>query len=75
MRFKRVGQLPAVIPMKENESGTLIEWVMPLAFIACAGWLIWHAPNFILDFLKPEEGIAGQLSELMARKDVTPQMA
>jgi len=61
--------------MKEKESGTILEWVVPLAFIACAGWLIWHTPNFILDFLKPEDGVAGQLSELMARKDVTPDMA
>jgi len=61
--------------MKEQETGTIFEWIVPLAFIVSAGWLIWHTPNFILDFSTPNEGLAGQLSELMSRKDVTPEMA
>ncbi len=61
--------------MKEQESGRWVEWLLPLAFIFTSGWLIWHTPNFILDFLNPDEGLAGQLSELMERKDVTPDMA
>jgi len=61
--------------MKEQESGRIIEWILPLAFVFSAGWLIWHIPNFILDFSNPDEGLAGQLKELIDRKDVTPNMA
>lgn len=60
--------------MKEQETGSLIDWVLPLAFIFTSGWLIWHIPNFILDFSNPKESLAGQLAELMSRKDLSPDM-
>lgn len=34
----------------EHKHGTLIEWLMPLGFIACAGWTIWHGPAYLMAF-------------------------
>lgn len=56
-----------------DESGSLREWLIPFAFFICAGWTIWHAPAFILDFIPPESAsLVDQMSELHKRKDVTP---
>ena len=55
------------------ESGGLWEWLVPFAFILCAGWAIWHTPAYILDFIPPSsQSLFDQMSELHARKDVTP---
>ncbi|MEP1588151.1 MAG: TRAP transporter small permease subunit [Tateyamaria sp.] len=54
----------------EQKSGTLIEWLMPLAFIFCAGWVTWHMPAFILDW----GGESQQLSEQFKRLDVAPNL-
>ena len=54
-------------------SGTLVEWLVPLAFIVCAGWLTWHMPAFTLDFNPPDDQSQfDKLSALFARNDVTP---
>lgn len=54
----------------EQKSGSLIEWVIPLAFIFCAGWVTWHMPAFILDW----GGHVDQLAALYKRIDVTPNL-
>lgn len=54
--------------MEEQQSGRPIEWLVPLAFIFCAGWVTWHMPAFILDW----GGDGEQLSAQFARIDVTP---
>ncbi len=55
------------------ESGGLWEWLVPFAFILCAGWAIWHTPAYLLDFIPPSsQSLLDQMSELHARKDVTP---
>ncbi len=54
----------------EQKSGSLIEWLMPLAFILCAAWVTWHMPAFILDW----GGDGQQLSEQYKRLDVAPGM-
>ena len=60
--------------MKE-ESGSLVEWLIPLAFVICSGWAIWHTPAYILDFIPPgNPSLVDQMSQLHLRKDVTPQM-
>ena len=54
-------------------SGSLREWLLPLAFFVCAGWTTWHAPAFILDFIPPDSAsLLDQVSELHERKDVVP---
>jgi TRAP-type mannitol/chloroaromatic compound transport system permease small subunit len=56
-------------------SGTLVEWLVPLAFIFVAGWVIWHMPAFTLTFYPPTDPSEhDKLSALFGRVDVTPQM-
>lgn len=59
----------------EEKSGTLLEWVSPLLFIFCTGWLVWHIPAFTLDFIPPENpSLFEQLSAQFIRNDVTPNL-
>ena len=60
----------------EEKSGSLVEWLVPLAFILCAGWLTWHLPAFTLSWFPPEDPSQyDKLSALFARVDVTDGMA
>ena len=59
--------------MKNDESGGLKEWVIPFAFVFCAGWVIWHGPAYILDFIPHDNpSMIAQMTDLHERKDVTP---
>ena len=56
-------------------SGTPVEWLVPLAFILCAGWVVWHMPAFTLDFYPPSDPSQfDKLSALFKRNDVSPGM-
>jgi len=58
--------------MSDAQTGKLMEWVWPSAFVICTGWVIWHMPAFIIDFLPPlSESMSAQIAELHERKDVT----
>ena len=60
----------------QEDSGSLLEWLVPLAFIFCAGWIVWHMPAFTLDWFPPtDESQFDKLSALFKRNDVTPEMA
>ena len=60
----------------QDDSGRFREWLIPFAFVICAGWAIWHAPAYILDFIPPDNpSLLDQMSELQQRKDVTPAMS
>ena len=56
--------------MTSDKHGTLIEWLVPLAFVFCFGWVVWHGPAFILDF-GPENQ---QLFAQYERTDILPGM-
>jgi len=58
--------------MQEKNSAGLVEWLVPLAFILCAGWVTWHLPAFILDFWPPDPSQADNLRGLHHRNDVAP---
>ena len=59
----------------QDESGSLREWLIPLAFVICAGWATWHTPAYILDFIPSgDPSLLDQMSELHLRKDVTSGM-
>ncbi len=59
----------------DERTGSLREWLVPIGFVLCAGWAIWHIPAYILDFLPPEsESLFDQMSKLHERKDVTPNL-
>ncbi len=56
-----------------GKSGGFSEWVIPIAFALCAGWVIWHGPAYILDFFPhTNESMTAQITELHERKDVSP---
>lgn len=56
-------------------SGSLKEWLVPLGFILCAGWVTWHLPAFTLDWAPPSDPSQfDKLSALFQRNDVTPNM-
>ncbi|WP_270725935.1 TRAP transporter small permease subunit [Shimia sp. Alg240-R146] len=56
-------------------TGALIEWLVPFAFLVCAGWAVWHTPAYILSFIPPaSDSLVEQMSQLHYRKDVTPDM-
>jgi len=60
----------------EQKTGSLWEWLIPLGFVICMGWVIWHTPAFILDFIPSENpGLVDQMTALHQRKDVTPGMS
>lgn len=60
---------------RRKESGSLLEWLVPLAFIVSAGWAIWHTPAYILDFIPSEnQSLIDQMTELHQRKDITPNL-
>ena len=52
----------------------LVEWLVPLAFITCAGWIAWHFPAFTLDWYPPDSSQADNLRGLHSRNDVTPNL-
>ncbi|NRB03385.1 MAG: TRAP transporter small permease subunit [Rhodobacteraceae bacterium] len=59
----------------EEKSGSLIEWLVPLGFIVCAGWVTWHLPAFTLDWNPPtDQSQFDKLSALFKRNDVSPNM-
>ena len=56
-------------------SGTPVEWLVPLAFIFCTGWVVWHMPAFLLDFVPPDtESQFNRLAAQLQRNDVSPEM-
>ena len=60
----------------EDRSGSLWEWLIPFTFCICAGWAVWHAPAYILDFIPPANpSLLDQMSELHERKDVAPGLS
>lgn len=56
--------------MEDEKTGSFFEWLIPLAFVFCGGWVTWHMPAFILDW----GGHADQLAALYGRIDVAPNM-
>ena len=52
-----------------QKHGTLVEWLVPLAFVFAFGWVVWHGPAFILEW-GPENG---QLLAQFERTDVAPE--
>lgn len=58
-----------------KNSGGPIEWLIPLAFVATASWLVWHLPAFLLDWLPyTSESLKSQVTEIYLRSDVTPEL-
>jgi TRAP-type mannitol/chloroaromatic compound transport system permease small subunit len=60
-----------------GKSGGLKEWLIPFLFVLCAGWAIWHAPAYLIDFWSYEEGsnLSNHINEMHHRKDVSPNLS
>ena len=59
----------------ETKTGSLWEWLIPSGFVICMGWVIWHTPALILDFIPSDNpSLVDQMSALHQRKDVTPNL-
>lgn len=57
----------------ETKTGSLWEWLIPGGFVVCMGWVIWHTPALILDFIPPDNpSLVDQMAALHQRKDVSP---
>ena len=55
-----------------KSNGSLIEWVVPLAFVAVSAWMVWHFPAYTLTFFPWEAGSQlDQTSALFLRRDVS----
>ncbi len=64
--------------MSDAHQAEGIHWtevVVPLAFIVCAGWLVWHLPAFTLDLIPPsDQSSFDRLSAQFQSNDVTPNL-
>ncbi len=50
-----------------------VEWLIPLAWVVCAGWLIWHLSAFTLDWAPPgDQSAFDRLSAQYRRIDFSP---
>ncbi len=59
-----------------QSSGSAIEWIVPMAFVVVASWIVWHLPAFTLTFFPFEAGSQlDQTSALFRKRDVTPNLA
>ena len=51
---------------------TVRDWLIPIAFLICASWVVWHLPAYILTLYPHEsESLLAQVSEIHQRKDVS----
>lgn len=60
-----------------DKTGGIRDWIIPFAFVFCAGWLVWHLPAFMLDFLPYEganESTGIVIDGILSRNDVTPNL-
>ncbi len=56
---------------KPKQSGSLLDWIIPTAFVLCAGWTLWHLPAFLLDFATyANESKVIQIKDYFDRKQV-----
>ena len=59
----------------QKTTGGIVEWLIPLAFVAVVSWWIWHLPAFLLDWLPyTSESLRGQVEAIYLRSDITPNM-
>ena len=56
--------------MSRVRIGSPVEWLWPLAFCLCFGWVVWHGPAYILDFGPENQQLVAQYE----RSDITPAM-
>ncbi|WP_170604001.1 TRAP transporter small permease subunit [Ruegeria arenilitoris] len=59
----------------EEETGTFWEWVIPMCFVLCASWAIWHIPAYILTWAPHEnESKLAQITAVLEGSDIAPNL-
>lgn len=59
----------------QKTSGSIIEWLIPLAFVGTASWLVWHLPAFMLDWIPyTSDSMRQQVEAIYLRADKTPNL-
>ncbi len=59
----------------QKSTGGIVEWLIPLAFVATGSWVVWHLPAFLLDWLPySSESLRSQVEEIYLRSDITLNM-
>ena len=59
----------------KDETGGFWEWVIPFSFVACASWVVWHLPAYILTFAPhANESKLAQVTAIHESKDVSPNL-
>ena len=51
------------LAMKTSDNA-LIQWIFPLLFIACAGWIIWHGATYIMAFGGYTDALAARYRQI-----------
>lgn len=59
----------------QKTSGSIIEWLIPLAFVGTTAWLVWHLPAFMLDWIPyTSDSMRQQVEAIYLRADLTPNL-
>jgi TRAP-type mannitol/chloroaromatic compound transport system permease small subunit len=59
----------------QKNTGGIIEWLIPLAFVGVMSWLIWHLPAFMLDWIPyTSDSLRDQVEAIYLRADITPSL-
>jgi len=54
------------LAMKTSDNA-FIQWIFPLLFIACAGWIIWHGATYIMAFGGYTDALAARYRQIFFR--------
>lgn len=75
MRLSSIMQLTRYFKDSKDVSGGFQEWIIPFVFVICSGWVIWHGPAYILDFIPHHsESMLAQMTKLHQRQDISPSL-
>ncbi len=59
----------------DEETGGFWEWTIPLLFVICASWVIWHLPAYILTWAPhANESKRAQITAVQKDMDVAPNL-
>lgn len=59
----------------KNDSVGFMEWFIPLLFVICAAWVVWHFPSYILTIAPHEDpSILSRVTALHETKELSPNL-
>lgn len=58
-----------------KQTGGILEWLIPLAFVGTVAWVVWHLPAFMLDWIPyTSDSLRGQVEAIYLKSDVAPNL-